>query len=78
MCIRDRARVVEDAAGIERPHAVAAHRGERSVRRGVAAAAVVGTAVLRPTLLDGADPELRRTLAARLPLPAALRARLRR
>jgi PST family polysaccharide transporter len=42
------------------------------------AAAVVGTAVLRPSLLDGADPDLRRSLAARLPLPAALRARLRR
>jgi len=42
------------------------------------AAAVAGTAVLRPALLDGADPELRRTLAARLPLPAGLRARLQR
>ena len=42
------------------------------------AAAVVGTAVLRPSLLDGADPDLRRSLAARLPLTAALRARLQR
>jgi len=49
-----------------------------AVGAALTAAAVVGTAVLRPTLLDGADPELRRTLAARLPLPAALRARLRR
>jgi PST family polysaccharide transporter len=49
-----------------------------AVGAALTAAAVVGTAVLRPTLLDGADPELRRTLAARLPLPAALRARLQR
>lgn len=49
-----------------------------AVGAALTAAAVVGTAVLRPTLLDGADPDLRRSLAARLPLPASLRARLRR
>ena len=49
-----------------------------AVGAALTAAAVVGTAVLRPSLLDGADPDLRRTLAARLPLPAALRARLQR
>ncbi len=49
-----------------------------AVGAALTAAAVVGTAVLRPSLLDGADPDLRRTLAARLPLPASLRARLRR
>ena len=49
-----------------------------AVGAALTAAAVVGTAVLRPSLLDGADPDLRRSLAARLPLPAALRARLRR